>query len=181
MATLNNTVYALSQFDGSIVWARHLGTPVSTGWQCGNVSPQGILGTPVIDASHGRIYVVTLFSSDHLYRVWGLDLANGSTRLQTAIQLPGAVSFDWRIQQQRGALTVANGRVYVPFGGRAGDCGAYHGWVVGVPTNGSTTLNVFHTPTTASGIWAAGESLWTTPPTTSSRRPGTQFPAPAHP
>ena len=38
VATLNNTVYALSQFDGSVVWSRHLGTPQGSGWRCGNVS-----------------------------------------------------------------------------------------------------------------------------------------------
>src|SRR5713226_4653247 len=75
VATLNNTVYALNQTDGSIVWQMPLGTPVSSGWNCGNVSPQGILGTPVIDTAASRIYVATLFASDHLYRVFGLDLA----------------------------------------------------------------------------------------------------------
>src|SRR5713226_2387705 len=75
VATLNNTVYALNQSDGSIVWQMPLGTPVSSGWNCGNVSPQGILGTPVIDTAASRIYVATLFASDHLYRVFGLDLA----------------------------------------------------------------------------------------------------------
>ena len=46
--------------------------------------------------------------------------------------------------------------MYVPFGGRAGDCGAYNGWVVGVPTNGTTPLEVYKTPSHASGIWAGG-------------------------
>ena len=34
--------------------------------------------------------------------------------------------------QERGALTVSGGRVWVPFGGLAGDCGGYKGRVVGV-------------------------------------------------
>src|SRR5439155_2572787 len=63
---------------------------------------------------------------------------------------------DWTIEQQRGALGLANGYVYVPFGGRAGDCGPYHGWVIGVPTNGSKTVAVYETPSTAEGIWAPG-------------------------
>jgi outer membrane protein assembly factor BamB len=154
-ATLNNTVYALNQSTGAVVWQNHLGAPVTGGWQCGNFSMQGILGTPVIDAAGGRIYVTTLFASDHLYRVFGLDLASGAT-MQTTVLSPLGTGFDWTIQQQRGALAVANGFVYVPFGGRAGDCGPYHGWVVGVPTSGSTSFNVFETPSTAEGIWGAG-------------------------
>jgi outer membrane protein assembly factor BamB len=154
-ATLNNTVYALNQSTGAIAWQNHLGAPVTGGWQCGNFSMQGILGTPVIDVAGGRIYVTTLFASDHLYRVFGLDLATGATMLTTVLS-PLGTGFDWSIQQQRGALAVANGYVYVPFGGRAGDCGPYHGWVVGVPTSGSTSFNVFETASTAEGIWGAG-------------------------
>src|SRR4029077_3878491 len=49
-----------------------------------------------------------------------------------------------------------NGVVYVPFGGRYGDCGNYHGFVVGVPASGSTILSVYQTPDSGSGIWGAG-------------------------
>ncbi len=73
-ATLNNTVYALNQSDGSIVWSNHIRAPETTGWSCGNVSPQGIIGTPVIDATGGRIYVVTLDTTDDLYRLEGLGI-----------------------------------------------------------------------------------------------------------
>jgi outer membrane protein assembly factor BamB len=154
-ATLNNTVYALNQSTGAVVWQNHLGAPVTGGWQCGNFSMQGILGTPVIDVAGGRIYVTTLFASDHLYRVFGLDLASGATMLTTVLS-PLGTGFDWSIQQERGALAVANGYVYIPFGGRAGDCGSYHGYVVGVPTSGSTTLAIYQTPSTGIGIWTSG-------------------------
>jgi hypothetical protein len=150
------TLYALDQATGAVVWVRNLGPPVTSGWQCGNVSPQGILGTPVIDAAAGRIYAAAAFSSDHTYRVFGLDLSTGAIMLQTAIPASIGTGFDWTVQQQRGALAVANGYVYVPLGGRAGDCGSYHGWVVGVPTNGSPSLNVYETPDLGSGLWAAG-------------------------
>jgi outer membrane protein assembly factor BamB len=155
IATLNNSVYALNQADGSVAWHVSLGAPVTSGWTCGNVSPQGILGTPVIDVAGGRIYVTTLFASDHLYRVFGLNLATGAIMLTTVLS-PLGTGFDWRIEQERGALAVANGYVYVPFGGRAGDCGTYHGYVVGVPTSGSTTLAIYQTPGTGIGIWTAG-------------------------
>lgn len=152
-ATLNNTVYALNQSDGSIVWQRRVGVPESGGWQCGNVSPQGILGTPVIDPATGRIYVAAQFAVDDVYRLVGLNLSTGAIELTTKIKPAG---FDWTIQQERGALVVRNGYVYVPFGGRAGDCGIYHGWVVGVATNKSPSLKVYRTPGIGNGIWAAG-------------------------
>ena len=31
-ATLNDTVYALNQIDGSIIWSKHVGTPQTSGW-----------------------------------------------------------------------------------------------------------------------------------------------------
>jgi outer membrane protein assembly factor BamB len=155
-ATLNNSVYALNQTDGSVVWQRNLGAPETGGWGCGDVSPQGILGTPAIDPTGGRIYVAAQFSSDDVYHVYGLNLATGAVELNTPIPASIGTGFDWTIQQERGALAVANGHVYVPFGGRAGDCGSYSGWVVGVPTSGSTSLNVYQTPGIGNGIWSGG-------------------------
>ena len=153
-ATLNNTVYALDQINGSVVWSRNLGAPQSSGWTCGNVSPQGILGTPVIDTAGGRIYVAAFFSDD-TYHVEGLGLTDGSIQMNTTLSISG---FDWRIQQERGALALHNGLVYVPFGGRDGDCGNYHGYVVAVSTSAGATTNgpFYQTPDTGSGIWAAG-------------------------
>lgn len=161
-ATLNNTVYALRQSDGTEIWHNNFATttsfggPVTGGWGCGNVSPQGILGTPVIDAAGGRIYVATIFASDHVYRVLGLNLATGLIEMTTQIPATIGGGFDWTIEQERGSLALHNGYVYVPFGGRYGDCGVYHGYVVGVPTNGSTSLNVYVTPGSGNGYWNAG-------------------------
>ncbi len=155
-ATLNNTVYALNQSDGSVVWSNHIRAPETTGWSCGNVSPQGILGTPVIDATGGRIYVVTLDTTDDLYRLEGLNLLTGVVELSTVITTLALTGFDWTIEQERGALALRNGYVYVPFGGRAGDCGAYHGYVFAVPTNGGASLSPYITPGQGAGFWAAG-------------------------
>jgi len=154
VATLNNTVYALNQTDGSQVWSTHLRTPQTTGWSCGNVSPQGILGTPVIDPGTTRIYAATL-GSDDIYRLEGLNLTTGLEELNTVITTP-TPGFDWHIQQERGALAVRNGYVYVPMGGRAGDCGSYHGYVFAVPTNGTAVTHFYQTPGEGSGFWTAG-------------------------
>ena len=157
-ATLNNTVYAFNQSSGHTIWSNHLGAPQAGGWVCGNVSPMGIMGTPVIDTSANRIYALAeIAGNPPTYRLFGLDLATGSILLNTVIAPPG---FDWKIQQERGALALANGYVYVPFGGRAGDCfdgsTPYYGWVVGVPTDGVSASNVYQTPSGAESVWAAG-------------------------
>ena len=157
-ATLNNTVYALNQATGAVVWSKNVGAPQTGGWVCGNVSPTGILGTPVIDTAANRIYAVAeIAGTTPTYHLFGLDLAaSGGVVLDVPLAPTG---FDWKIQQQRGALAIANGFVYVPFGGRAGDCfdsgTPYYGWVLGVPTAGGTT-NVFQTPSGAESVWAAG-------------------------
>src|SRR4029453_8914359 len=55
----------------------------------------------------------------------------------------------------RAALAIANGRVWVGFGGLFGDCGPYHGWLVGVPTSGDGKWRVYRTPSSReAGIWA---------------------------
>ncbi len=154
-ATLQNTVYAVRQSDGTVLWSKNVGAPQTSGWGCGNISPTGILGTPVIDTAANRIYVVAeIAGATTDYHLFGLDLANfGSIALNTTLAPTG---FDWTIQQQRGALALANGYVYVPFGGRLGDCGSYNGWVMGAATSGATSLTLYKTADAGSGLWGAG-------------------------
>jgi outer membrane protein assembly factor BamB len=56
--------------------------------------------------------------------------------------------------QQRGALAIAGGKVWVSYGAQAGDCGDYKGRVVGVALDG-TGAAVFYSPPTerGGGIW----------------------------
>ena len=150
---MDNTVYALRQWDGTIQWSVNLGAPQTSGWGCGNINPTGILGTPVIDTSTNRLYVVAFLTATLSYWLFGLDLAAGAVKLQTEVKPTG---FDWTIEQQRGALALANGNVYVPFGGRDGDCGTYHGYVVAVPTSGAPVASWYQTPGSGAGFWAAG-------------------------
>jgi len=159
VGTLAGTVYALDQATGAVSWSTNVGAPESVlSGQCGNVSPLGILGTPVIDTVAGRIYVSEITSADDLWHVFAIDLSTHAIVVNYPIANTIGTGFDWTIQQQRGALNLSLDRthVYVPFGGRAGDCGPYHGWVVGVPTNGAGAPEVYESPSTAEGIWAAG-------------------------
>jgi len=91
-ATLNDTVYALNQIDGSLVWSKHLGTPQTAGWGCGNISPTGILGTPVIDTAANRIYAVAevVNAGVTTYHLFGLDLgSSGNIVLDATLTTTG--------------------------------------------------------------------------------------------
>ena len=111
----------------------------------------------MVDPVAGIVYAVAMEQPANYYLV-GLDVQSGAARFA---QVPIApLGFDPHLQQQRSALTLANGRVYVPFGGYAGDCGTYHGWVVGVPASGSGAQVTFRDDDQLRGDNAAG--FWAT-------------------
>jgi hypothetical protein len=146
VATENNSVYAFTT-SGKLVWRRNLGAPVpGSDLPCGNISPSGITGTPVIAA--GRIFVVAFLRSSHTHVLFGLDLVSGGVAVRA-----NADPANPTVQQQRGALLDMNGRVYVPYGGLFGDCGAYRGYVIGVTESGSGRVT-YSNPSTQAGIWA---------------------------
>ena len=152
VATENDSVYALDAATGQQLWRAQLGTPVSGGdLPCGNIDPSGITGTPVIDSAAGVLYAVTFQRFEH--RLEALDLASGHVRWQRPIDPPGA---DPKTHQQRAALALSHARVYVAYGGLYGDCGDYHGWVLGAPASTPTgPLASYEVPTAREGaIWA---------------------------
>ncbi len=152
VATENNTVYSLDVFSGAVVWKQHLGDPVdASSLPCGNIGPlSGITGTPAADPATGRLYVVA-FLRGYRHILFTLSVADGSVLGQLVVDLPGSVP---TVQQQRGALALASGRVYITFGGLYGDCGNYHGYVLAVPEAGGT-VPWYRTPVAReAGIWA---------------------------
>ncbi len=152
-ATENDSVYALDAATGDVVWRSQLGTPVdSSTLPCGNISPtSGITATPVIDASSGLIYAVAFLAPGH-HDLFAIHARSGEVEWQRPVDPPG---LDPLTQQVRSALTLANGRVYVSFGGLFGDCGEYHGWVAGLAADGSGPMLDYRVPTqNAGGIWA---------------------------
>jgi hypothetical protein len=133
VATENNTVYSLSATNGSVQWLRHLGTPRTHNFPCGNINPLGITGTPVVD--QGAVFVsaeIETSPTSFFFELASINLSNGQT-LWTANVDPPDSRFDPNIEQQRGALMVAGNRVFVPLGGMYGDCGNYHGYVLSYP------------------------------------------------
>jgi outer membrane protein assembly factor BamB len=155
VATENNSVYAIQA--GHVVWRRHLGTPApDEQTPCGNIAPLGITGTPVFH--NGRIYVAAELASPARHRLFALGLAHGHVLWNHNIDLPGV---ETAAMQERGALTYAGGRVWVPFGGLAGDCGGYKGRVVGVKLDGTAKAIAYTVPTTReAGIWTPPGPVW---------------------
>ena len=150
VATENNSVYSLDLFSGTTVWKKNLGDPVAaSSLPCGNIEPvTGITGTPVADPSTGRLYVVAYLRSHH-HMLFALSLVDGSVVWQQDVDPSGS---DPTVQQQRGALALGSGFVYVPLGGLFGDCGNYHGYVAAVPLTGGRSV-VYRVPTSGAGIW----------------------------
>ncbi|HEV2217145.1 MAG TPA: PQQ-binding-like beta-propeller repeat protein [Candidatus Dormibacteraeota bacterium] len=153
VATENNSLYSINLDRGTVFWSVHLGAPVSGyALPCGNIEPiTGITGTPVIDPQSGRIYVVA-FLAGFVHKLFTLDAIDGSVLSQQVIDPPGSIP---AVEQERGALSLSSGYVYVPLGGLYGDCGRYHGYVVGVPLASGASI-IYRTPSAReSGIWSA--------------------------
>jgi outer membrane protein assembly factor BamB len=53
-------------------------------------------------------------------------------------------------------LALLGGKMFVPFGGHIGDCGVYHGWIVGVSTSDPTQVSAWASRAVAGGVWAPG-------------------------
>ena len=155
-ATENDTVYALNESTGAVIWRHHLGTPVPrSSLQCGDIDPLGITGTPVYDQGNGLVYAVAETTGYH-HVLFGLAVRDGAVRVERDIDIATAGNHPSN-DQQRPGLAIDGERVYVAFGGLAGDCGTYIGFVVGVPLSGSGPLVSWHTATSREGaIWGTG-------------------------
>jgi polyvinyl alcohol dehydrogenase (cytochrome) len=167
VATENDTVYSLSASSGAVQWSRHLATPRTTGFVCGNINPLGITGTPVIDG--GNVYVAADVetSSSPLtldFQLASLNLSTGALNWMHSLapadpQWPNVVQYE----QQRGALLATGGRIFVPLGGLDGDCGTYHGYVLSYAENNTGSVSYWAaaqvpgiTGDNEGAIWAAG-------------------------
>ena len=151
VATENDTVYSLDLFTGSVVWSTHLGDPVSaSSLPCGDIRPiTGITGTPAADARSNRLFVTAFLRGAH-HQLFALSLVNGSIVWQRSVDPAGS---DPSVEQERGALAVGSGFVYVPFGGLLGDCGAYHGYLVAVSLDGARA-SAYQVPSArGAGFW----------------------------
>ena len=152
VATEGDSVVALSAVDGSVAWSTNLGKPVpKSALPCGNIDLTGITSTAVINPSGTTIYVVDFVLPGN-HELVALDTSNGAIRWRHPIDPPGLSPL---VEQQRSALSLVNGRVYVPFGGLFGDCGPYKGSVVSLAADGSGDTSSWIVPTARQGgLWA---------------------------
>src|SRR4029077_155432 len=148
-------------------WRRHVGTPVPlSALPCGNIDPLGITGTPAYDPRTRLVYAVPE-QAGFRHVLYGFSLS-GQVKVRRDLPAPDGHP---RYDQQRPALAITAGQVYVAFGGLFGacgpdlgscgglfgDCGPYIGSVVGVPLSGHGALTSYRVPTTREGaIWGTG-------------------------
>jgi hypothetical protein len=157
-----NNVYALDATTGLPIWSRtDIGPPVPT-TPCGGFNPTGITGTPVVDLASRRLFFDAVINgSPEKHFVYSLDVDTGVTTPGWPVDLNATASynginFDSHYQEERGGLALVNGIVYVSFSGYVGDCGTYHGWVVGVDINNPSTVGGWATTAIGGGIWGHG-------------------------
>jgi len=160
--TESNNVYALDANDGSIIWQRNLGPAVTSGLPCGNINPLGISGTPAIDLASRSLFIDAMIDgATKKHFVFSLNVDTGATNPGWPVDLNATASynditFTSLVQNERGALAIVNGIVYVSFSGHAGDCGTYHGWVVGIQINDPSAVMAWATDAIGGGIWGHG-------------------------
>jgi len=153
VATENDTLYALNAQTGQVVWHTNVGTPVAQAdLPCGNIFPLGITGTPVYDPATKLVFAVAEITGPAHVLV-GVDANTGQVKVRRIVDPQG---IEIAPHQERAALALFGNKVYVALGGLAGDCGNYHGWVVGSQTDGNGPLLSYQVPTPREGgIWAA--------------------------
>jgi hypothetical protein len=180
--TENNIAYALNASTGAALWSTQLAAPAQLqNLPCGNVNPEGITGTPVIDPATGTVYLNALTAGTNnaaRQYVYALSLKTGAVQTGWPVDMTAAlatkgITFDSTIQGQRSALLFFGGKIYVTYGGKAGDCGSYHGTVVEMDPASAAITGFWATTATKGGIWAQagiasqGKSLFVTTGNTS--------------
>jgi hypothetical protein len=160
--TESNNIYALDAATGTIIWQRNVGLPVTSGLPCGNINPVGITGTPVVDlASRSLFFDALIDGQTKKHFIFSLNVDTGATNSGWPVDVNATatyngITFTSLVQEERGGLALVNGIVYVSYSGYAGDCGIYHGWVVGVPINNPSTVAAWATTAIGGGIWGHG-------------------------
>jgi len=155
VTTENDTVYAFDGGRGQLIWsvrtlATTLGeTPIpNTDTPTDDINPDiGITGTPVIDRSSNTLYVVSNSKRDtggtpiYATRLYALDLNTGAKLdggpVLVGASVPGTgngsisgvLSYSTILENQRAALTLLNGEIYIAFAGHGDPVTDYHGWV----------------------------------------------------
>src|SRR5215813_4290581 len=167
-ATESNNVYALDALDGSVIWERNVGDPVSADHLiCTKFDPMGITGTPVVDLASRAVFFDAMITPDggkskkHLIVSLNVDTGNINPGWPVDAETASYNGFEFtaEIQQQRPALGIVGNILYVGYGSMM-DCSLYHGWLVGVPIDNPSSLLAWAAATTpgthGGAIWGVG-------------------------
>ena len=90
--------------------------------------------------------------------IFSLDLDTGAINPGWPVDVNASatyngITFTSTVQGERGALGIVGDILYVPYGGRAGDCGTYRGWLVGVPINNPASVTAWAASAIGGGAW----------------------------
>ena len=192
VATVNDSVYSFDADNASVTtpyWTTSFinppnivapaNTDMSALGACGGdyqdfSGNMGIVGTPVIDAAAGTIYLVARtkeFGSTYVQRLHALDVSNGAERPNSPVIITatyagsgagavgGVITFDPARQNQRPGLALVNGTVYISWSSHC-DNGPYHGWVIGYDQTTLQRVAVYNDTPNGSdgGIWMSGQA-----------------------
>jgi hypothetical protein len=166
--TESNNVYALNAVDGSVIWQQNVGPPVpGNDLNCTKFDPMGIIGTPVVDLASRALFLDAITTPDGgatiKHYIISLNVDTGTINSGWPVDVEATATyegmhFNAAIQQQRPALGIVGGILYVAYGSMA-DCDFYHGWLVGVPVNNPASVTAWATGATnihGGAIWGVG-------------------------
>src|SRR5207244_9523922 len=165
--TESNNVYALDALDGSVIWERNVGPPVSAVDLCNpKFDPVGVTGTPVVDLASRALFLDAMTTPDggetikHLILSLNVDTGDINPGWPVDVEATATyngIDFSPSIQQQRPALGIVGNILYVGYGSMS-DCSPYHGWLVGVPIDNPASVTAWAAATDTHGdsIWGVG-------------------------
>lgn len=163
VGTESNDVVALNRSSGHRLWSYRLGTPLTNVAEragCGNIDPLGITSTLAIDADRREVFAVgEVVDGDSVHhKLVGLAVDTGRELLSESVDPPLPAGEQSIHLLQRAGLAIGNGRVYIGYGGNIGDCGTYHGWLVGASETKVGDLVSFEVARDGEGgaIWLSG-------------------------
>lgn len=180
-ATSHDTVFAYDAGSLQLLWSKSLLAAGEAPLSSDDVGSYdmleiGITGTPVIDPATKTLYVVAKSKlaiagqpTQYFTRIHALELKDGSEApsspavIQAAVAgmaqeaVNGVLAFDPVRENQRSALLLKNGVVWVAFASH-GDIQNYHGWLIGYDATSLAPTYVFNTTPNGyeGGIWSAG-------------------------
>jgi mono/diheme cytochrome c family protein len=164
VATAANTLYAFdADQDAPPYWQVNLGPPGSVQqhpfWCLDILGDMGIIGTPVIDAAKQTLYVVALTHENNgwVQRLHALDLTTGADRTHSPVVIT-APAFDPILENQRPALLLAHGSLYVGYSSHC-DVDPYHGFLFRFDPTTLAQIGVINLSPDGHGnsIWQSGQ------------------------